>query len=326
MRLNRGTILLVIIALVVIVGALILNNNQATAPGDATPTAGAASVALFPDVTPQGVTSVATRDNATGALTQLIRAGENWAIQATNAADRAADPAQIETLLSSLVTLQGEGGFEAGTEASPLSRFGLDQPDYTLFVTTANQAYTIYIGNTNPAGNRFYAVVETEAVGEMTTPEAISSQPEGTAEATDEASTTAATSAEASAEATVEVPTGALADPNSPLLTAPNEILPEATVEPTVLEGARTIVLLNSQTVRSLINTIDTPPYVPPPTPTATPTNTPNPISEVDQTATAVIDQTATMSVQQTLMADFAATATAAASTAEVTAEATAAP
>lgn len=310
MRLNRGTIFLVIIALLVIVGALIINNNQATAPGTPTATPGTAPVAVFPEVSSQDVTSVTMRDNRSGARTQLIRAGEDWVIQATNATDRAADASQIETLLSSMITLQGENGFEAGTEASPLSRFGLEQPAYSLLVTTANQAYTIYIGNNNPAGNRYYAVIETEAVGEVTTPEASSSQPEST----DDASVTAATAAEASAEATVEVPL--LADPNSPLLTAVDEILPEATVEPTVLEGTRTIVLLNSQTVNTLINTINTPPYVPPPTPTATPTNTPNPISEVDQTATAAMQFTATLEAQQT--------ATAAAATPEATDEATA--
>lgn len=303
MRLNRGTILLVIVALVVIVGALILNNNQAAAPGVPTATPGTTSVAVFPDVRTDAVTSAAVRDNRTGALTQLIRARENWAIQATNATDRAADPAQIETLLSSLVTLQGEGAFEAGTAESPLSRYGLDQPAYTVFLTTANQAYTVYIGSNNPAGNRYYAVVETSATGEVSTPEV--SQPEGTA------------------EATAEAPAGLLADPNNPLLNAAAEILPETTVEPTVLEGARTIVLVNSQTVNALTAKINEPPYVPPPTATPTPTSTPNPISEVGQTATAAAELTAVIEAQQTMLA---VTATAAAATPEATSEVTAEP
>ncbi len=291
MRLNRGTIFLVIIALVVIVGALILNNNQAAAPGVPTSTPGTTSVAVFPDVRTDTVTSAAVRDNTTGAITQLIRAGENWAIQATNATDRAADPDQIETLLSSLVTLQGEGAFEAGTAESPLSRFGLDQPAYTVFLTTADQTFTVYIGNKNPAGNRYYAVVETSAEGR--------------------------------AEATAEASAGLLADPNNPLLSAADEILPEVTVEPTVLEGARTVVLVNSTTVNSLIDKIDAPPYGQPTTVTPTPHNMLNTISEGEQTETAAIELTAAIQAQQTMLA-VTATAAALEATPEATDEPTA--
>jgi protein-disulfide isomerase len=82
-------------------------------------------------------------------------------------------------------------------------------------------------------------------------------------------------------------------------------------------DNATTVYVVQQTQVDSLTDWVGAPPYVPPPTATATFTPSPNPLSEVEQTATAVVEQTA--------MAEITAEATGEA-TADVEATAEAAP
>jgi hypothetical protein len=283
MKLNRSTLALVAISLIVIVGALVLNNTGALAPAAATPTATleGASI-LFPNVDQNAVVQISARNNTTGAFTTLTRDAANlWRIDATNATDRAVDQVEAVGTMGVLASLEAAQSFAA----DDLAPFGLDTPDTTFTLATADGAvFTLHIGALNPGGNRFYAVVESTTVTAPTPVPAL------TAEATPEAT------AESTPEATSEAVPADIA------------LTPESTPEPVVpvtLTGPRTVFLVPEELVSGLIGLIDDPPYVPPPTALPTGTPTPNPFSEVDQTATA-----------QALFDDLIRTATAMAPTA----------
>ncbi|MFQ3567744.1 MAG: hypothetical protein SNJ59_12175 [Aggregatilineales bacterium] len=67
MRLNRGTIILVVASLLVIAAVLVLNNSRATAPGEANGTATPAPGGpLFTEADPTAIVRLEVRDNTTG--------------------------------------------------------------------------------------------------------------------------------------------------------------------------------------------------------------------------------------------------------------------
>lgn len=281
MRLNRGTLILVAAALIVIVGVLVLNSQQAAAPGDPTPAATVAGAGpILNTVTAEAVTAVQVRDNVSGAYTALARnpAGE-WVIAATNRTDRAVDQARALEAVSNAAELTSVDRFESADLAS----FGLDTPQFTLYVETADGAFYVHVGDQN-AFNRTYLAVQSADV----TPFAL----EVTAEP--EAATT-----EAAPETT-------------PDAAATVEVTPEVTVEPVTLAGTQTVYTIIAASIDTLTQLVATPPYVPAPTATPTGTNTPNPFSEVDMTATA-----------QAVFDQLVQTATAAAQPPAVTAEVT---
>lgn len=308
MRLNRGTLVLLVAALAVIVAVLVLNSNPATAPGangaTATPSAGGP---LFSGVDSAQVAAYSVRDNNTGAFTQVVKAGDAWSIAATNALDLGADPELASGNADNILELSAADSFE--TDA--LADFGLDTPDYTITLTLQDGTlYTLYIGGQNPQGNRYYATLET-GTGEVPVIEAEVTA-EATAEATAEPEAEAMIEAEETAEVTAEAETT------------------EAAPEPVTLSGTRTVHTLPKSAVDALLGLLEMPPYLPTPTPTPTPTRTPNPYSEVEQTATAqaLFDQlnataTAQAQAEQTPEATEALIST---PPAEVTAEATEAP
>lgn len=270
MRLNRNTILLALVGLVVIVAVLLINNTPASAP-DETPTPeGAVSGPLFEGVEADSVSRLEVRDNWTRARTVLVKdEGGSWSIEATNSADRAADQTLAGEQPGQVVALQSVDRFESADLAS----FGLANPAYTLALTGADGTSTLlHIGNRNPAGNRYYTVLET------------TSDPLPEVDATEAA-------APESTEAVDSTPE------------------PIVTLEPVVtLEGTQTIYLVAQTSLSSLIDLIAEPPYVPAPTATPTATNTPNPYSEVEMTATA---QAVFESLDATATAQAAAEATA---------------
>jgi hypothetical protein len=314
MRLNRGTIILLAVALIVIVGVVVFNNQQANQI-DPTPTPGVARVPLFPDATADTVRALEVIDNAAGTSTRVSKdTGGAWGIRATNATDRAPDQAAITTQAGTVAALEGENQFEVAGDQ--LVNFGLETPAYLLRVTTDATRYTIYIGNTNPTGNRYYVVVTSEAAP----------TPDSDAEATPEAETTP--DAEATPEAGVSVPTGATGM-GSLFLSAP------PLFETQTLSGTQTVVLVARETINALTVYLSAPPYVPAPTATPTLPPTLNPMSEVEQaTATAVFEATQLADMLATITAmaievtpeatPDAASQGAAESTPEVTPEATA--
>jgi hypothetical protein len=191
MRLNRGTLVLLVIAAVIIIGVLVINNNQATAPADATPTSEQISEPLFAGITSNTLARFEIRDNTTGSRTVLTRTSENvWgldregvipdplsgvAVEATEGADdpiiiSPEDTFAVETTgeqeidqtavlnnLDSFLLLTPSDSFDS----DQLDGFGLDRPQYSILASSEDgQVYMLHIGGENPAGNRYYAIEE----------------------------------------------------------------------------------------------------------------------------------------------------------------------
>lgn len=288
MRLNRPTLILLAACAVVIVGVLVLTNNQASAPDAATPASAVQTAAtvgrLFPDLTQQAVVALDIVNNQTGDRVRLARDDAWEIVRATYSTTRATDESAVLNRLESLLTLEANDRFETDR----LADFGLTTPAYVLTLTTEDGTlHTVYVGNANPAGNRRYLYITQSEPGAATPEPAATAAPE-------------------------------IEDTEDP------EGEPTATplpYDPLTLDATGgTVFLVIKSTMDGLVGLIAQPPYVPPPTPTITPTATLNPLSQVEMaTLTAAPHATATAVFER-----FSATATAQAqATAEATAEAT---
>ncbi len=164
MRLNRGTILLLLASLIVIVAVALLNSQRTSAP-DVTPTAtlGAGAGPIFPtiaDVNNQGtivkfeVTN--TVDNQKVVMTK--DAANVWTItKSASPSELATDQTKAVGTMSVLASLTALDSFTTDT----LADFGLDQPKYTMVLTDKdNKTYTLKIGNQSPANPRYYGLVD----------------------------------------------------------------------------------------------------------------------------------------------------------------------
>lgn len=196
MRLNRGTIVLLVASFVVIIGVLVINSNQANAPAATTPTAsGQAGGPLFAGISANTLVRFEIRDNTTGARTVLTRSSEDvWGLEEANEGDAfpaddasgvlvevTAEPGDntvvnpqdtfsVETTsgqqLDQNAVLTDIGAFlsiEASDrfESADLEGFGLANPTHSLFATAEDgTVYVLHIGGENPSGNRYYAVLE----------------------------------------------------------------------------------------------------------------------------------------------------------------------
>lgn len=327
MRLNTGTIVLILVALVVIVAVLFISNQPDAGTGDPTATPATVSGPVFGGVDPLTVSQVRVVNFETNEYVTLTRdAGGAWTIGGSFSST------QTPPLQDAITTSVGTVTTLAYTDSFPgddLAAFGLNSPSHLLTLYTNNGGeYQLIIGGLNPGGNRYYAVIQAtpgEGTAEpFSAPVSTPGAAEATADATELAEAVLEAVAEVTAEATVE---------------AAAEVTAEATVEvvPTrdlftgdrpVLTGGQTIVLVNKAVIDPLLGLIAVPPYAPTATPLPPPTATPNPFSEVEMTATAA-------SALATLNASINATATSMAQitpevtaevTVEVTAEATAAP
>ena|GEM_PF-756089 len=299
MRLNRGTLVLLAVLLLVIVAVLVINNQQANAPGDATATPNMASGPLLPNVAAENIVRYEIRDNNTGAFTAVTKdAGGAWVIDATNEIEgRVPEQSLIDTTAGQIIAINYNSTFED----DQLAEFGLDQPDYTVLIsTTGGQLYTVYIGAKVPTGPRYYAVMEQSTFTPEATmePGAVATQnvddenaneegvaptSEVTAETTAEATSDSATEsgdaskpvphAQATEEATDEVTaTEEVMDEITATEEATAELTPEATGElianPLVtLSGSKTIYLIPQTVIDTLKRWLATPPYAPEPTP-----------------------------------------------------------
>ena len=348
MRLNGGTVLLVIVALAVIVGVLVFSNQQAAAPGDPTATPATVSGEVFSGVTAQSVNI--TNFNSGEYVTFTQDSGGAWDIAGTYSSN-VTEPQQdlVATNVLSASSLEFTDQFPS----DQLAGFGLDQPLYALtMIDAAGQQYILYVGGQNPSGNRYYAVATRsaststaepmmstpsdatpEVTAEMTaeatmeataeiTPDLPLTSMDITPQLTEEATAEATLDAEATAEATMDAASTAEATAEATLdLLSDGAVMDALTLDRfmgarPILTGTQTILLITTDSLDPLLSLITVPPYAPTPLPTALPTFTPNPVSEVDQTATA-------SSVFATQLAAITATA-AAQITPEVTAEATA--
>lgn len=161
MRLNRSTIILLLVSLVVIVGIVLFNNSQ-SAQEAGTPTPSSANAGpVFENVSADAVNHIEVIDNLSGATTVMTKdEGGAWEIaEATNSTDRAVDQDAVTTGLADFVSLESADSFESDS----LADFGLDQPSRSILVTTNDgSVYTLHIGDTNPNGDRYYALIEVE--------------------------------------------------------------------------------------------------------------------------------------------------------------------
>lgn len=234
MRLNRGTIALVVVGLIVIVGVLLINNRQENAP-DATPSATPQSGGpLFTDLSVDSLAQVVVRDNTNGARTVLVRTSDGlWELDEPNASSSEAEALQalVATLQAEaeateeadatpeataspeptpdpelnqdtvLTTINGIIGLNASDsfDSDQLEGFALDQPAYSILATaTDGTVYVLHIGGENPSGNRYYVVQEQLSIDEMTP------EPSATAEETEVAATDEVIEGEAVATVIVE--------------------------------------------------------------------------------------------------------------------------
>ncbi len=287
MRLNRTTVILLVVCAAVIVGVLVLTSNQASAPDNTasggSPLVNTAAVVgpLFPDLEQQSVVALEVVDNQTGDQVRLARAADAaWEItRATYGTTRATDESAALSALDTLLTLQANDRFDSDN----LADFGLATPAYIITLTTDDGTlHTVYVGSANPAGNRRYLYITQSEPGAATPePEAAATATPAAADATEEAAVTAAPHIARTLDAT-----------------------------------SGTVFLVIKSTMDRLTGLAAQPPYVPPPTPTITPTATLNPLSQVEMaTLTAAPVMTATAFYEH-----FVATATA---QAEAAAEAT---
>lgn len=306
MKLNRGTIGLILISLIIIVGAVLLNNSNVIAPAaeTLTPTIESAGP-LFPGIDQNAVVQYTARDNNTGAFTRVTKdTASLWSVDATNGTDREVDQVTAVGTMGVLASLAATQSFSADDLAS----FGLDTPDQTLTLSLADgTVYTLYVGNPNPNSTRYYVAVA-QANGVAPTPRPAGAALDVMPEMTLVSEMTLEVMPESMLESTAEMPSETtLASEMTPeampeiVPAAEVTLVPEATLEPVILSGTQTIYLVPNNLVNNLINLIASPPYVAAPTPLPPGTATPNPYSEVQQTATSqalfdMLVQTATAS------------------------------
>jgi hypothetical protein len=257
MRLNRGTIILLVALVVVIAGALLISSQQ-TSVSTPTPTPDTEAGALFPIAGSAAVTRLEVRDTTTGQFIELTRTDSGgWAIAGSNARPEFPNDVIIEQNLSSLITTQYTARFASDAPGD----FGLTQPTYVLFVETADAGYTLYVGSRAPTTPRYYVTLAEGIV-----------QPVIAADATPEVTP----------ELTFEP---VLPDPFFALTPAP---LTRPGAFP--LSGGQTVAVIPQTAIVTLTGWLITPPYLPPtptPAPTETPTPQPEATAEVTPEATA---------------------------------------
>lgn len=323
MRLNRSTIILIIGALVIIGAVLVINNRQAEAPADPTPTVSAGAGPVFDELAGDDVARLEIINNTNGDSVVLVQsASSDWHIaQATYSTSRATDQEWAVRAIGDFVLLQANDRFDNETFAA----FGLATPGYILLADTIDGTrYTLYVGNRNPTGNRYYVTLET---GE--TPAELRPELEALAAARAAAEDGDVEISEATEEAeavddseVIEVTEEADAD-DAEATDEPEADEAETTPEPypslTLSAETGRVYVVPQLTISDLVGLVAAPPYVAAPTATPTATATLNPLSEVEQaTATAEFNATAT-ALFEALETEIALTATAAA---EVTPEA----
>jgi hypothetical protein len=319
MRLNRGTIILIALGLLVIIGVLVINNQQASAPDTPTPTSEAVVGPVFDELAGNDVARLEIINNSSGDSVVLTQgADRTWQVAAaTYATDRATDQDKALKVVGDLVLLQTADRYEGET----LANFGLETPSYIVYIDTpAGERHTLYVGNRNPTGNRYYILRESGDTPEALRDE-VAALMEAAAETTPEAEATdepaEAQEAEMSEAEATEEPAAADAETGDEAETTPEPYNPL-----TLAQATGTILVVPQLAISDLVGLVGSPPYVPPPTATPTATATLNPLSEVEQaTQTAIFQATAT-ALFEALETETALTATAAA---EVTPEATAA-
>src|SRR5690606_37121619 len=159
MRLNRGTIILLLVSLVVIVGAVVISNNQATQSAIPSPTPEGGGP-LFTDLSADEIISLAVRNNQTGEFARLAREGGNasgsWEVSGLeSSADNVVDQGAADAIIEAIPDLASVSSFEAES----FDEFGLAEPHYTIEIDPGGESlHVILVGSRNPPGNRYYVM------------------------------------------------------------------------------------------------------------------------------------------------------------------------
>lgn len=170
MRLTRGTIALLAVALLVIVGVLAFNASPASAPAAPTETpAPTTGGPLFEGLDPAAITRLTVEDYAAGLISTWARDESGaWALEG-DASGYEVDATALETKAAALADLEAVDTFPGDT----LADYGLDVPSYRIQAAAASgETYTLWVGGMNPTGNRRYVIAETSAASAEATPAA----------------------------------------------------------------------------------------------------------------------------------------------------------
>jgi hypothetical protein len=294
MRLNRGTITLILLSVAAIVAVLLINRNPVSAPGEAngTGTPTATPGPLFASINSNALTRLEIIEPETGAKTVLTRSTAGSLSSATvefvptEEVIVTEDPNATEEPVSTAETSATEEAAAtdevASTEVSSVTEEALPSPTLDPLVTptaTLDPVAPVWVISeaTNITDRAIDYVQAENAVVVFTSLQSVSSfAGENIANfGLDNPRYTLIATATDGSTYRVDVGTG---------FNQRYYVL---------LNGDQnTIYQVQADQLDSLINLIAAPPYVPAPTETPFPSNTPNPYSEVEQTQTAVVEQT----------------------------------
>lgn len=156
MRINRSTLLFLAACFMIIVAALVFLNQPAAAPNGSTPTP-AVTARLFPDLTSEDVARIAITDTIAAAETVFVKQPDgSWAVDSSSSATTGdLTQASVIDAAGSLAQVAAET-----FTTEDVAQFGLESPAYTIsFTTDAGDVNTLKLGNKNPSGNAYYALL-----------------------------------------------------------------------------------------------------------------------------------------------------------------------
>jgi hypothetical protein len=159
MRLNRGTIALIVLSVVAIVAIAIFRNQPPPVAAPELTPESTSTGPIFASIDTSTVNRFEVRDNNTGQGTVLTRdAALVWAItESAIPGTTPVDQARVNTQLGIFTTLSATDRFTATNPAD----FGLDAPDYTITIARLDgSAHTVRVGNPNPGASRYYVQVD----------------------------------------------------------------------------------------------------------------------------------------------------------------------
>lgn len=153
MRMNRTTLLVLLVAIIVTIIALVIVSNQEPADTTSTPTSEDVSGSLLGDVAADDITRLSVTNNNAELTVTITRDGDTWAFT-DELADSEIDSAAVNTIVTALADLSYSDRFEAPDDIEP---FGLVEPAYVMEVTVGdNEEMTFTVGGQNPAGSSYY--------------------------------------------------------------------------------------------------------------------------------------------------------------------------
>lgn len=163
MRINRNTTILILASLAIIIVALVLTNNPATAPenGTATPSNDFAGP-IFPEIAAtedqEKVVSVVIQNNESGQTLTMTKAEDNiWSLSGSAVdPEREVDQTKVVGSMGVAASLEAVNGFALEGD---LAIFGLDEPQYIITLNDGERDYSVKIGRTNADNTRYYGLV-----------------------------------------------------------------------------------------------------------------------------------------------------------------------